>query len=102
MTPANAFQYAALSLERRNFGLGQHVDVRQRGDPVDEITRHGRRQVRAPDEKRELGDLTGEIYYRLARRVAGAHECDLLLRAELPLQRRSPVVNGGGLEIRKI
>ena len=46
--------------------------------------------------------LAGEIHRRLARGVAGADQRHLLARAQLPLQRRGPVVDARALERREI
>src|SRR5438093_368588 len=53
-------------------------------------------------EKPDLGHLAREIDDRLARRVAGADQRQLLPGAELPFERRGPVVDGRGFELGEI
>src|SRR5205814_6489396 len=55
-----------------------------------------------PHEEPDPGHLAREIDYRLARGVAGADEGDLLTRAELRLERRGPVVDGGAFELGEV
>ena len=96
--PADRLEDATPSLEGRDLRLQQHLDVSQPADAVDQIARHARAEARAAHEKPHLVDLARQIHDRLPRGVAGAHQRNLLSAAELPLQRRGPVVDARALE----
>src|SRR5262249_50794621 len=98
IAPAHRFQVARLPLERTDFSAGDQLDVRLRGDAIDEIARHARRQARAAHQQPDLTHLARQVYRGLTGGVARAHERDLLPGAELPLDRRGPVVNTRALE----
>ena len=76
-----------------------HLDIGQSGDAVDQIARHACRQVRAAHEQPDLGDLARQIDHRLARRIAGADQGDLLPGAKLRLQRRCPIMHARRLRM---
>ena len=62
-------------------------------DPVDEIARHTGSEIPPPDEQPDLRHPGGEIDRGLPCRIAGTHERHLLAGAQLPFQRRGPVVH---------
>ncbi len=78
------------------------LDVRQGGDAVDQVARHGRLEPAPAHDQVQALDPGGEEHDRLAGRVAAADQRHLLALAELRLDRRGPVGDAGTLEGREI
>src|SRR5207237_1196307 len=81
VAPAHGFQAAVRAVERGDLGPRQHLDIRLRPDALDEVARHARLEADAARQQPHLPDAAREIDRRLAGRVAGADEDDLLARA---------------------
>ena len=61
--------------------MREHFHVGQPGDPVDEITRHGRVEVAATGQHPDFGDMRRQKNDALTRGVACADNDDLLVGA---------------------
>ena len=54
VAPAHRLEIAFVAFQRRDFGLGQHFDVRLRLDALDKVVRHGRVETSAARQQPHL------------------------------------------------
>ena len=85
-----------------DFGLRHQLDIRGRGDAIDQVARHAFSEARASDHHSNLGGVGGQKHRALAGGIAPSHENDLLAGAEARFDLRRPVPDPAALETRDI
>src|SRR6202022_4778583 len=84
--------------EGDNLRTGPEVDRGVVLDPTNQISRHGFGESLRPDENMHALRGLRQEYGRLSRRVASAHDHDLLAAAQLRLDRRRAVIHPRAFE----
>src|SRR6266567_1898045 len=95
---ADRLENAVLPLERGDHRLSQDLDVRPRGNALDQIARHARIETGTTNNQPDLRDLAGQINSCLAGGIARAYQRHFLPRAQPSLKRRCPIVDARALE----
>src|ERR1700691_806008 len=99
ISPPHALEIGAgRAAERNELSLSHELDVRGRGNAIDQVARHAFGEARPSDHHAHLGRVRGQKHRALTGRIAAANQSDLFARAQPGLDLRGPVPDSAPLK----